>query len=181
MPTIGVSGAKRARRTNVGSTPPSLPKTKLGRRITCSTEDAVTARSISHFAAKYGTRVLRALVQAEGAREHEAAHARVLRRRDELSRVPSAITRSKSAREPLMIATRWTTASTPATAARRRGRIGDVSLDELDAPGRQARRPAAVAHERPHRDLPGAQRMHDVLPDEAGGAGDEDGHSKFFQ
>src|SRR3954453_18408874 len=52
---MGVTGAKRASRTKVGSTPPSLPKTKLGRRITCSSPDSLVARSISHFARKYGT------------------------------------------------------------------------------------------------------------------------------
>ena len=52
---IGVNGANRANRTKVGRTPPSRPKTKLGRKITWSSPDSRTARSISHFAAKYGT------------------------------------------------------------------------------------------------------------------------------
>jgi len=40
-----------------------------------------------------------------------------------------------------------------------------------------------LAHQRSHRQLPRAQRVHDVGPDEAGPAGDEDRHepSKFCQ
>ncbi len=49
-PTTGVTGDQRTWRMNIGSTPPSEPKTKLGRKITCSSEEAWTACSMSHFA-----------------------------------------------------------------------------------------------------------------------------------
>ncbi len=62
-----------------------------------------------------------------------------------------------------------------------RFRIGDVALDDLRTPGGEPGRAAAVAHERPHRDLPRTQRVHDVLADEPVRPRDEDGHSKFFQ
>ncbi len=49
-PTIGVTGATFARVRKVGRMPPSLPKTKLGRKITCSRPDSRTSPSWSHFA-----------------------------------------------------------------------------------------------------------------------------------
>jgi len=61
-----------------------------------------------------------------------------------------------------------------------RGRLGDVTLRELDAPGREPRRTLRIADERAHRQLAGAQGMHDVRTDEAGSACDEHGHSKFL-
>ena len=81
-----------------------------------------------------------------------------------------------------MIETRWTTVSTPSHAARSAVGIGDVAGRELDAPGGEPRRARRVAHERAHVLVARAQRVHDVRPDEARAAGDEDGHvSKFFQ
>ena len=62
--------------------------------------------------------------------------------------VPSSITRSKSAGLPLMIATRWTTASAPSTARRRLSTVCHVSLDELAAPRLERRAALRVAHER---------------------------------
>ena len=99
-------------------------------------------------------------------------------------RVPCVITRSKSLRLPLRIATRCTTCVQPSTAAAQARRIGDVA-------GRRARRPrlascaprSGCAHERAHVVLLRAQRVHDLRADEAGAAGDEDLHAlaKFCQ
>src|SRR5947209_201639 len=47
---IGVTGANRASCLKVGRIPPSRPKTKLGRKITCSSPEPATVGSISHFA-----------------------------------------------------------------------------------------------------------------------------------
>ncbi len=58
-----------------------------------------------------------------------------------------------------------------------RRRVGDVALDQLDAPRREPRCPPRIAHERTHRQIPRAQRVHDVAADEAGAAGDENRHS----
>ena len=82
-----------------------------------------------------------------------------------------------------MIETRWTIVSTPAVAGAQRRGIGDVALDELRAPRGRARAVARVAHEHAHRQLARAQRMHDVRPDEARAAGDEDHSpaSKFLK
>ena len=66
--------------------------------------------------------VLRPLVQPERAREHEAAAPPRPAAAATRLRVPCAMTRSKSAREPLMIATRWMTASTPAQRGAQRRR-----------------------------------------------------------
>ena len=90
----------------------------------------------------------------------------VLRGGDEF-RVPCAMTRSKSAREPLMIATRWTTRVDALARGAQRGRVGDVAGGELDAPRGEARRARRVAHERAHVLVPRAQRVHDMRPDEA--------------
>ncbi len=49
-PTIGVTGATFASLRKVGRIPPSRPKTKLGRKITCSRPDSRTSPSCSHFA-----------------------------------------------------------------------------------------------------------------------------------
>ena len=46
----GVTGASFAIRRNCCSAPPPRPKTKLGRKITCSRPDGLTSCSISHFA-----------------------------------------------------------------------------------------------------------------------------------
>ncbi len=85
-PTIGVTGAKRASRTKVGRTPPSRPKTKLGRKITCSSPDSFTAALHLPLRGEVRHCVLRPLVEPERAREHEPPHARVLRRGDEIPR-----------------------------------------------------------------------------------------------
>ena len=58
-----------------------------------------------------------------------------------------------------------------------RRRVGDVALDQLDSPRREPRRTPRVADERAYGQLPRAQRVHDVTADEAGSAGDENGHS----
>src|SRR5947209_5268737 len=96
---IGVTGARRASRMKVGRTPPSLPKTKLGRKITCSSPDSLTARSISHFAAKYGTasfvRSSRPSALASTKRRTPASCAAAT-----TFHVPSDITRSKSPGRP---------------------------------------------------------------------------------
>ena len=80
-----------------------------------------------------------------------------------------------------MIETRWTTASTPAQRGAQRRRVGDVALDELGAPRRRARAARADRARARAPALARAQRVHDVRPDEAGAAGDEDGHSKFLK
>ena len=92
------------------------------------------------------------------------------------SRVPCAMTRSNSSGRPLIIATRWTTHSTPSAAERRLGGVRDVALDELAAPGLERLRPAAVADERSDGVVAGSQRMHDLRADEPVAAGDEDLH-----
>ena len=58
-----------------------------------------------------------------------------------------------------------------------RGGVGDVALDELGTPCREPGGAPAVSHERPHGDVAHAQRVHDVRPDEARAARDENGHS----
>ena len=50
LPTIGVAGVSFASRTKVGRIPPSLPKTKLGRKITYGIPEACTSCSCCHFA-----------------------------------------------------------------------------------------------------------------------------------
>ena len=60
-------------------------------------------------------------------------------------------------------------------------RVGHVALGELGAPGLERLAAAAVAHERAHVVPRRAESVHDLRPDEAGGAGDEDHCSKFFQ
>ena len=47
---IFVTGARFAIRLNCWSAPPSGPKTKLGRKITCSRPEPFTVCSMSHFA-----------------------------------------------------------------------------------------------------------------------------------
>ena len=90
--------------------------------------------------------------------------------------MPCAITRSNSSGLPLMIATRWTTHSTPSAAARRLCRVGDVALDELAAPGLQRLRAAAVADQRADVVVASPQRVDDLRADEPVAAGDEDLH-----
>jgi hypothetical protein len=58
-------------------------------------------------------------------------------------------------------------------AAQARG-IGHVAVDELAAPGLELFASASVADEAPHRLVPRSQRVHDLRPDEARCAGDED-------
>jgi hypothetical protein len=68
-------------------------------------------------------------------------------------------------------------------AGRRRAqarRVGDVSLHELDAPRRELCAAAAVADERAHGHVSRPQSVHDVRPDEARAAGDEDGQAFSF-
>src|SRR5579864_320757 len=138
FPTIGVTGANRARRTNVGRIPPSFPKTKLGRKTTYPRLDERTARSISHLAVKYG---VASLVRSSS----PSALASTIRPTPAFSaaatrlRVPCSITRSKSARDPLMIATRWTIASTPTHAARRTV-VSVTSPTTMSAPQAESRR-----------------------------------------
>ena len=50
-PITVTTGESLTWRMNVGSTPPSRPKTKLGRKITYSSADPLTSCSICHFAA----------------------------------------------------------------------------------------------------------------------------------
>ena len=73
--------------------------------------------------------------------------------------------------------------STPSHAAR--SDAGSVTSPggELDAPGGETRGARRLADERAHGLVPRPQRVHDVRPDEAGAAGEEDGHesSKFCQ
>ena len=68
--------------------------------------------------------------------------------------------------------------------AERRG-VGHVAARKVDAPRLQPRRMARIADERAHRQVPRAQRVHDVRADEPGPAGDEYRHapscSKFCQ
>ena len=49
-PTMGVTGERRASCLNCCSAPPLSPKTKLGRKITCSSDEPFTTCSIAHFA-----------------------------------------------------------------------------------------------------------------------------------
>ena len=60
-------------------------------------------------------------------------------------------------------------------------RAGHVPLGELDTPAAELLRLARgrIPDERTHRPVLRAERMHDVGPDEAGSAGDED-HVKFL-
>ena len=50
-------------------------------------------------------------------------------------------------------------------------------VDELGAPRGEPGGAVPIAHERAHRDVAHAQRVHDVRPDEAGPARHEHGHS----
>ncbi len=56
------------------------------------------------------------------------------------------------------------------------GRLLRLGAEPLEALGA-----AAVAHEAAHVPALRAQRVHDLPPDESGGARDEDHEAKFFQ
>jgi hypothetical protein len=58
-------------------------------------------------------------------------------------------------------------------------RVRHVSRHQLGADVLELRRPAAAADERAHRQLPLAQRPHDVRADEPRRAGDQNAHAGF--
>ena len=93
--------------------PPSRPKTKLGRKMTCSTGAACTVCSIAHFARKYGVsedeirsaqrtmiEATRNLVEAAGAAPLAAA----LKLRDQLAgkRIALILSGGNATREQLL-------------------------------------------------------------------------------
>ena len=96
-PTIGVTGASFACRRNCCSAPPSRPKTKLGRKITCSSPDACDGLLHLPLRAVVRDELLRLLVRPERGHEHEATDALLLRGGDQVARA-LLITRSKSSR-----------------------------------------------------------------------------------
>ena len=121
------------------SEPPSEPNTKLGRKITCSRPEPCTACSMSHFAAVVRRQLLRLLADAERAHQHEAADTRVARRGDQVARAlrHHALEVGGLAEDDRdEVDDRVAALHRPAEARR----VGDVALDELDAP---APRPAA--------------------------------------
>ena len=118
--------------------------------------------------------------RAERAHQQEALQARELRRRDEVL--------GPFRHDPMEILTAALDDRDEVDdvrAAVDRGlqalRVGDVALDHLGAPARRARRAFRPAREHPHVALLGTQRVHDLRPDEARAAGDEDFHVKFCQ
>ena len=132
-----------------------------------------------------GDEVLGLGVRAEGAHEDEAADPGVARGRDE---VAGALLHEPLEVAPLARADGDEVDHAVAALdgmAQARG-VRHVALDELAAPAREPGGLPPIADEAP--DLPalGPQRVHDPRPDEAGAAGDEDGHaasspSKFCQ
>ena len=99
-------------------------------------------------------------------------------------RVPSVLTSRRSAppRQSRGMATRWTTASTPSRAGGQGLGQGDVAVADGDArallvgqDGEQALGALGVAHEPDDAVAVGEQAEHDVAPDEAVRAGDQDG------
>ena len=80
-----------------------------------------------------------------------------------------------------MIATRWTTASTPAHASRSDpGSVTSPSTSSTPHEDEPARA-LPVADERPHGQVARAERVHHVRADEPRRARDENGHSKFLK
>ena len=154
------------------------PKTKLGRKITCSRPDAFTACSISHFAAVVRHEVLRLLADAERAHQHEAADARVLRRGEQV-RVPSTITRSKSAGLPRDDRDEVDDGVAAGHRPPQARRVGDVALGELAAPALQRPARAGLPNEAADVRPGGAQRVDDLRADEARSARDEDHAGSF--
>ena len=130
--------------------------------------------------------VLRSLVEAERAREHEPPRARLLRGRDD---VPRALRHhalevgGTAADDRDEVDDRGHSLAGSAEGSR----IGHVPGNQLGAPRCEARGPGRLPHERPHRRPTRAQRVHDVRPDEPRPAGDEGGRalthasSKFCQ
>ena len=139
--------------------------------------DSRTARSISHFAPKYGTAWRNRSSSPERAREYEPPHARLLCRSDEVTR--------PLRHDPLEVGARsvddrrdeMDDRVDTVTRRRERSRVADVALDELGAPVAEPRGAARVAYERAHPQIARTQRVHDVAADEAGAAGDENRRS----
>ena len=128
--------------------PPSLPKTKLGRKITCSRPEDLTACSSSHFAWKYGGD-LRGPPRCRGALvEHEPLHSGVLGRLDRSRALHhdalEVIAASTAA------ATRWITVSAAVDRAPEALGVGQVALDDLAAPGTRLLLLLRLAREHPH-------------------------------
>ena len=171
-PTTGVSGLSFTWRTNIGSTPPSLPKTKLGRKITCSSPAPLTACSIAHFARKYGVSSA-VRVDSERAHEHEPARAGVLRGGHQALRAAD--------HDPVVVLLRALDDRdqvddrlAPLGRASQAVRIRHVPLHEVAAPGLQRLLALGPADEHPHVVAARPQGVHDLRPDEARAAGDED-------
>ena len=101
------------------------------------------------------------------------------------SRVPCAMTRSKSAGLPCDDRDEVDDGVDSFAGSAEGGRVGHVPGDELDAPRCERVRARRLPHERPHRRLARAQRVRRLRADEARPAGDEDRHvsrvSKFCQ
>ena len=101
--------------------------------------------------------------------------ARRLGRGDEVARALDH-DRSNCSGLPLRIATRWTTASTPSTAALEAVGIGHVALDELAPQARSSLAASGSRTSAAHGVSRARRRVHDLRPDEARAAGDEDLH-----
>ena len=124
-------------------------------------------------------RVLRPLVEPERAREDESTDPGAFGGRDEIARAVlhdalEVRARSLDDRDEMDDGVHADARSAE------HGLVGHVADDELGAPRRQPARAARIPHERAHRHVARAQRVHHVMADEARPAGDEDGHSKFL-
>ena len=125
-------------------------------------------------------RVLRALVEAERAHEDEPPDARHLGRSDE---VPGSVLHHALEVAARALDDRHEMDDRVGADAggAQHGRVAHVPDDELDAPGGEPRGAPAVADDRAHVNVARTERVHDVVADEAGPAGDEDDHSKFLK
>ena len=149
-PITVTTGESRTCRTNVGSTPPSRPNTKLGRKITCSSPDA---RDVCLHLPLRGEVRRQRLASARPCRARSSARAagRPPRapRRARCAK-PSTITRSKSAGPAADDRDEVHDVRAARAARREARRVGDVAGRELGAPARELARRARAAHERAH-------------------------------
>jgi hypothetical protein len=127
--------------------------------------------------------VLRPLVEAERAREDEAPHSRILRRRDDVPR--STGHRALEVGRPSADDRNEVDDRVRSLAGCAEGRrIGHVPDSLLDRPRGEAPGACRLAHQSAHGELSRAQRVHDVRPDEPRPARHENSHSpssKFCQ
>ena len=188
LPVIGVTGVSRASLTNVGRMPPLAAEDEARPEDDVVDPGALHLLLLLPFGVVVGDEVLRLLVEAQRAHEHEAAHTGLLRRRYEIARALLHHALEQLARA-LAYGNEVDDALLPLDRPPQALGGGHVALDDLRARRLQLPyvRVLRLAGEQPQVVTVLHQRPHDRRTDEAGAAGDEElqrrtaSSTKFFQ